>query len=100
MMTDPIGDLLTRIRNAQSRGLSKITSPASKLRATVLDVLVAEGYLRGYLEMEKGGHKELEIERHRGARQECRWRSVGARILGSSTSCPASARSRSRCPRE
>ena len=62
MMTDPIGDLLTRIRNAQSRGLSKITSPASKLRATVLDVLVSEGYLRGYLEMEKDGHKELEIE--------------------------------------
>jgi small subunit ribosomal protein S8 len=62
MMTDPIGDLLTRIRNAQSRGLNKISSPASKLRATVLDVLVSEGYLRGYLEMEKDGHKELEIE--------------------------------------
>lgn len=62
MMTDPIGDLLTRIRNAQSRGLSKIVSPASKLRTTVLDVLVSEGYIRGYLEMEKDGHKELEIE--------------------------------------
>ena len=62
MLTDPIGDLLTRIRNAQSRGLRKITSPASKLRATVLDVLVSEGYLRGYVEVEKDGHKELEIE--------------------------------------
>jgi small subunit ribosomal protein S8 len=62
MMTDPIGDLLTRIRNAQSRGLSKIHSPASRLRSTVLDVLVTEGYIRGYLEMEKDGHKELEIE--------------------------------------
>ena len=62
MMTDPIGDLLTRIRNAQSRGLNKIHSPASRLRATVLDVLVTEGYIRGYLEMEKDGHKELEIE--------------------------------------
>lgn len=62
MMTDPIGDLLTRIRNAQSRGLSKIVSPASKLRTTVLDVLVSEGYIRGYLEMEKDGHKQLEIE--------------------------------------
>ena len=38
MMTDPIGDLLTRIRNAQLRGLQKITSPASRLRAAVLDV--------------------------------------------------------------
>ena len=62
MMTDPIGDLLTRIRNAQSRGLGKTSSPASKLRATVLDVLVSEGYLRGYLEVEKDGHRELEIE--------------------------------------
>ena len=62
MMTDPIGDLLTRLRNAQSRGLNKITSPASKLRATVLDVLTNEGYIRGYLEIEKDGHKELEIE--------------------------------------
>lgn len=62
MMTDPIGDLLTRIRNAQSRGLGKTHSPASKLRATVLDVLVNEGYLRGYIEVEKDGHRELEIE--------------------------------------
>jgi len=62
MMTDPIGDLLTRIRNAQMRGLQKITSPASRLRAAVLDVLVNEGYLRGFLEIEKDGHRQLEIE--------------------------------------
>lgn len=62
MMTDPIGDLLTRLRNAQLRGLSKTSSPASKLRATVLDVLVSEGYIRGYVEFEKDGHKALEIE--------------------------------------
>jgi small subunit ribosomal protein S8 len=62
MMTDPIGDLLTRIRNAQMRGLRKTHSPASKLRGMVLDVLVNEGYLRGYIEVEKDGHKELEIE--------------------------------------
>ena len=62
MMTDPIGDLLTRIRNAQLRGLQKITSPASRLRAAVLDVLVNEGYLRGFLEIEKDGHRQLEIE--------------------------------------
>ena len=62
MMTDPIGDLLTRIRNAQLRGLQKITSPASRLRAAVLDVLVNEGYLRGFVEVEKDGHRQLEIE--------------------------------------
>ena len=62
MMTDPIGDLLTRIRNAQARGLRKTSSPASKLRGLVLDVLVNEGYLRGYVEVEKDGHRELEIE--------------------------------------
>ncbi len=62
MMTDPIGDLLTRIRNAQSRGLHKTTSPASRLRAAVLDVLVNEGYLRGFVEVEKDGHRQLEIE--------------------------------------
>ena len=62
MMTDPIGDLLTRIRNAQSRGLQKISSPASRLRAAVLNVLVNEGYLRGFIEVEKEGHRQLEIE--------------------------------------
>ena len=62
MMTDPIGDLLTRIRNAQLRGLRKTSSPASRLRATVLDVLVNEGYLRGYVEVEQDGKRELEIE--------------------------------------
>ena len=62
MMTDPIGDLLTRIRNAQMRGLRKTSSPASRLRATVLDVLVNEGYLRGYVEVEQDGKRELEIE--------------------------------------
>lgn len=62
MMTDPIGDLLTRIRNAQSRGLQKTYAPASRLRSTVLDVLVNEGYLRGYVEVEQDGKRELEIE--------------------------------------
>jgi small subunit ribosomal protein S8 len=63
MITDPIGDLLTRIRNGQLRGLSKIKSPNSKLRVRVLDVLAAEGFIRGYAEVEfKGGKRELEIE--------------------------------------
>jgi small subunit ribosomal protein S8 len=48
MMNDPIGDMLTRIRNAQMRGKSTVSTPASKLRAWVLDVLVSEGYIRGY----------------------------------------------------
>jgi small subunit ribosomal protein S8 len=62
-ITDPIGDLLTRIRNGQLRGVAKIKSPASRLRVSVLDVLQAEGYIRGYAEVEfKTGLKELEIE--------------------------------------
>ena len=48
MMNDPLGDMLTRIRNAQMRGKSTVSTPASKLRAWVLDVLVSEGYVRGY----------------------------------------------------
>ena len=48
MMNDPIGDMLTRIRNAQMRGKSTVKTPASKLRAWVLDVLLDEGYIRGY----------------------------------------------------
>ena len=63
MITDPIGDLLARIRNGQLRGLSKIQSPNSKLRTRLLDVLAAEGFIRGYAEVEhKGGKRELEIE--------------------------------------
>ncbi|HVZ68127.1 MAG TPA: 30S ribosomal protein S8 [Rhizomicrobium sp.] len=63
MITDPIGDLLARIRNGQLRGLSKIKSPNSRLRTRLLDVLQAEGFIRGYAEVEhKGGKRELEIE--------------------------------------
>jgi len=62
-VTDPLGDMLTRIRNAQMRGKSKISTPASKLRAHVLDVLKDEGYIRGYATIEKDGNKpEIEIE--------------------------------------
>ena len=48
MMNDPLGDMLTRIRNAQMRGKSTVATPASKLRGWVLDVLMSEGYIRGY----------------------------------------------------
>jgi small subunit ribosomal protein S8 len=62
-ITDPIGDLLTRIRNGQVRGMSKVKSPNSRQRVRILDVLQAEGFIRGYAEVEfKGGRRELEIE--------------------------------------
>jgi len=61
-MNDPIGDMLTRIRNSQMRGKSTVTSPASKLRAWVLDVLADEGYIRGYEKVTgSNGHPALEI---------------------------------------
>ena len=61
-MNDPLGDMLTRIRNSQMRGKSTVRTPASKLRAWVLDVLQAEGYIRGYEEVTtEAGHVELEI---------------------------------------
>ena len=49
-MTDPLGDMLTRIRNGQQARKDSILTPASKLRARVLDVLQREGYIRGYSE--------------------------------------------------
>jgi len=61
-MSDPLGDMLTRIRNAQMRKKSKVTSPGSRLRERVLDVLQAEGYIRGYAQLEEDGKAELEIE--------------------------------------
>ena len=61
-MNDPIGDMLTRIRNAQLRGRSTVMTPGSKLRVWVLDVLADEGYIRGY-EKRTGsdGHPAIEI---------------------------------------
>ncbi|MBT5517731.1 MAG: 30S ribosomal protein S8 [Rhodobiaceae bacterium] len=62
-MNDPLGDMLTRIRNAQMRGKSTVISPASKLRSWVLDVLQDEGYIRGYSENKlDNGSGELNIE--------------------------------------
>ena len=61
-MNDPLGDMLTRIRNAQLRGRSTVRTPASKLRAWVLDVLKDEGYIRGYeAATSADGKPELEI---------------------------------------
>ncbi|HEX9808414.1 MAG TPA: 30S ribosomal protein S8 [Alphaproteobacteria bacterium] len=62
-MSDPLGDMLTRIRNAQSRKLTTVTTPASSLRANVLDVLKKEGYIRGYERQEvRPGIAEFRIE--------------------------------------
>ncbi|MBQ1203797.1 MAG: 30S ribosomal protein S8 [Loktanella sp.] len=62
-MNDPIGDMLTRIRNGQMRGKAAVETPASKLRARVLDVMVAEGYIRGYDKKDgKDGHPAFNIE--------------------------------------
>lgn len=61
-VNDPLGDMLTRIRNAQLRGKSTVSTPASKLRAWVLDVLLDEGYIRGYEKSEtENGQGELVI---------------------------------------
>ena len=61
-MNDPIGDMLTRIRNAQMRGKSTTSTPASKLRGWVLDVLADEGYIRGYESTtDERGHPAFEI---------------------------------------
>ena len=63
MVNDPLGDMLTRIRNAQMRRKGKVSTPGSKIRANVLDVLEEEGYIRGYTTTEfDNGRTEFEIE--------------------------------------
>src|SRR5438105_11483697 len=60
---DALGDMLTRIRNAQMRKRGKVSTPGSKLRARVLEVLQQEGYIRGFSTTEYGnGRTEFEIE--------------------------------------
>ena len=62
-MSDPLADMLTRIRNGQSARLDSVTMPASRLRANVLDVLQREGYIRGFThEQVRPGIAELKIE--------------------------------------
>ena len=62
-MNDPLSDLIARIKNAATRKRAKVATPASKLRARVLDVLADEGYIRGYSLVEKpGAFPEFEIE--------------------------------------
>jgi small subunit ribosomal protein S8 len=67
-INDPLGDLLTRIRNGQKAGMPSVASPASKLRANVLDVLKREGYIRDFsLDSSKpGGEITIELKYHEG----------------------------------
>lgn len=61
--SDPVGDMLTRIRNGQMRKKGSIKSPSSKLRIWVLDVLKEDGYIRGYTQIDnEKGFKEIEIK--------------------------------------
>ena len=61
-MNDPVGDMLTRIRNAQMRNKSNVSTPASKLRGWVLDVLKSEGYIRNYESViGKDGRATIEV---------------------------------------
>jgi small subunit ribosomal protein S8 len=62
-LNDPLGDLIARITNAQMRKKPKVSTPGSRLRVSVLEVLKNEGFIRGYSSVEhKDGRKELEIE--------------------------------------
>jgi small subunit ribosomal protein S8 len=62
-LNDPLGDMIARIHNAQMRNKSKVSTPSSRLRVSVLDVLKNEGYIRGYTSIEHAsGRSELEIE--------------------------------------
>src|SRR3989440_7948915 len=62
-MNDPLGDMIARIHNAQMRNKSKVSTPASRLRVSVLDVLKSEGFIRGYASVEhSNGRNEIEIE--------------------------------------
>jgi small subunit ribosomal protein S8 len=62
-LNDPLGDMIARIHNAQMRNKSKVSTPASRLRVSVLDVLKNEGFIRGYTSVERSnGRGEIEIE--------------------------------------
>jgi ribosomal protein S8 len=61
-INDPLSDMIARIKNAAERKRAKVSTPASKLRGRVLDVLQDEGYIRGYALIEQEGkHPEFEV---------------------------------------
>ncbi len=62
-VNDPIGDMITRIRNAQMRNKSKVSMPGSKMRERLLAVLKSEGYIRDYATVaHANGRSEIEVE--------------------------------------
>lgn len=69
-MTDPIADMLTRIRNANSALHAKVDMPASKKKAAILDILAQEGYIHGYETVEEEGHLVLRVTLKYGANKE------------------------------
>jgi small subunit ribosomal protein S8 len=93
-MNDPLGDMLTRIRNAQMRRKGKVSTPGSRLRAHVLDVLKDEGYIRGYSTTEHGNGRtefEIELKYHEGApviREIERVSRPGRRVYSAVTAMP------------
>jgi ribosomal protein S8 len=92
-MTDPLGDMLTRIRNGQQARKDSILTPASRLRANVLDVLQREGYIRGYSEEVLAGQKGCASTSNisRASRRSTIWRASRSRAAAS-TAAPASCR--------
>jgi len=60
-MTDPIADMLTRIRNGQSADKESVEMPASKLKTAIAKVLEDEGYISGYEATEKDGKAQLRV---------------------------------------
>ena len=68
-LTDPLGDMLTRIRNGQGAKMAVVECPSSAFRKRVLDVMQREGYIRGFTEVQKTGHQgtlEIELKYHDG----------------------------------
>ncbi len=94
-VSDPLGDLLTRIRNAYGRKKTKVSSPASSLRGRVLDVLKAEGYIRDYAKVDYDNGKaefEIELKYYEGApviREISRVSKPGRRVYVSVRSIPS-----------
>jgi small subunit ribosomal protein S8 len=93
-LSDPLGDMLTRIRNGQKAGKATIVSPASKVRASVLDVLKREGYIRGYEQADGdagGGELRIELKYHEGhpvIREISRVSRPGRRVYSKVTDIP------------
>lgn len=68
-LTDPLGDMLTRIRNGQMAKMAVVDCPSSAFRKRVLDVMQREGYIRGFTEVQKAGTQpvlEIELKYHDG----------------------------------